>query len=118
MIIARKLLGTSTAKVTCTKRNATIAVMAGAFRDVQPKQVPDASTITRIVQQVGGSFGASVLAMILAGGLATNNATPAARAAAFGTAFWWAIGFTVLALLPALLLPGRMRARNKITNRA
>jgi len=97
---------------------ATIAVMAGAFRDVQPKQVPDASTITRIVQQVGGSFGASVLAMILAGGLATNNATPAARADAFGTAFWWAIGFTVLALLPALLLPGRMRARNQITNRA
>jgi len=90
---------------------ATIAVMAGAFRDVQPKQVPDASTITRIVQQVGGSFGASVLAMILAGGLAANNATPAARASAFGTAFWWAVGFTVLALLPALLLPGKMKAR-------
>ena len=87
----------------------TIAVMAGAFRDVKPEAVPDASTITRIVQQVGGSFGASVLAMILAGGLAANEATEAGRAAAFSTAFWWAIGFTVLALVPALLLPKRAK---------
>ncbi len=44
----------------------TIAVMAGAFQGVPPAEVPDASTTTRIVQQVGGSFGATVLAVILA----------------------------------------------------
>ena len=83
----------------------TIAVMAGAFREVQPKEVPDASTITRIVQQIGGSFGTTVLAVILAQGLQAHDVTAAARASAFGTAFSWAIGFTVVALLPASFLP-------------
>jgi len=40
----------------------TIAVMAGAFQGVPREDVPDASSTTRIVQQVGGSFGAAVLA--------------------------------------------------------
>jgi EmrB/QacA subfamily drug resistance transporter len=84
----------------------TIAVMAGAFRDVPPDEIPDASSTTRIVQQVGGSFGAAVLAVILASALLSHPAvTAAARGLAFNTAFWWAIGLTALALLPALLLP-------------
>src|SRR5579875_517072 len=85
---------------------ATIAVMAGAFRDVPRAGVPDASSTIRIVQQVGGSFGSSVLAMILAHEVVAHAAvTPAARGLAFGTAFWWSAGFTGLALLPAFLLP-------------
>ena len=84
----------------------TIAVMAGAFQDVAQAEVPDASSTTRIVQQVGGSFGTSVLAVILAHQLLSHAAvTAAARGHAFNTAFWWAIGFGLLALIPALLLP-------------
>ena len=89
---------------------ATIAVMAGAFQDVQPGDVPDASTTTRIVQQVGGSFGAAVLAVILAQGLLVHHASAAAKAVAFDSAFWWAIGFTAAALLPALLLPSAVKS--------
>jgi len=66
--------------------------MAGAFTGVPKTSVPDASTATRITQQVGGSFGTAVLAMILA-------------SHTYQTAFWWSIGFTGLAILPALLLP-------------
>jgi EmrB/QacA subfamily drug resistance transporter len=88
---------------------ATIAVMAGAFQGVQPNDVPDASTTTRIVQQVGGSFGAAVLAVVLASGLVGHEATAASRAIAFNDAFYWAIGFTLLALAPAFLLPGLIR---------
>jgi EmrB/QacA subfamily drug resistance transporter len=85
---------------------ATIAVMAGAFQGVPRDKVPDASSTIRIVQQLGGSFGAAVLAVILAHQLTAHAAvTAAARATAFDTAFWWSIGFTVLALLPAFLLP-------------
>jgi EmrB/QacA subfamily drug resistance transporter len=84
----------------------TIAVMAGAFQNIPRAEVPDASSTTRIVQQVGGSFGASVLAVILAQQLLSHTAgTAAARGHAFNTAFWWAIGFGLLALIPALLLP-------------
>jgi len=72
--------------------SANIAVMAGAFTGVPKASVPDASTATRIIQQIGGSFGTAVLAMILAGHT-------------YQAAFWWSIGFTGLAVLPALFLP-------------
>ena len=71
--------------------SANIAVMAGAFTGVPKASVPDASTATRIMQQVGGSAGTAVLAMILVGHTCQ-------------VAFWWSIGFTGLAVLPALLL--------------
>jgi hypothetical protein len=68
----------------------------------------------RIVQQVGGSFGAAVLAVILASQLASHSILAAAfRVAAFDTSFWWAIGFTVLALAPAVLLPTRLGRHRK-----
>ena len=93
--------------------SATIAVMAGAFHDLRADEVPDASSTTRIVQQVGGSFGTAVLAVIIAHQLLIHHAlTAAARGHAFDTAFWWAIGFSLLALLPALLLPHVRREPN------
>jgi EmrB/QacA subfamily drug resistance transporter len=86
----------------------TIAVMAGAFRDMSPGDVPDASSTTRIVQQLGGSFGTAVLILILTRTLVSHHAvTAAARDLAFNTAFWWAIALTVLTLLPALLIPAK-----------
>jgi hypothetical protein len=72
--------------------------------------VPHASSVTRILQYLGGSFGAAVLvAVILDGELAA--AGPAGVAAAFGHTFWWCTGFTALALLPALLMSGRAEGR-------
>jgi EmrB/QacA subfamily drug resistance transporter len=76
--------------------SANIALMVGAFTGLPKAKVPDATTGTRIMQQVGGSFGTAVLAMILSGG-------------SYHAAFWWSVGFTALALVPALLLPGRRR---------
>jgi hypothetical protein len=60
--------------------------------------IPDSSTITRVLLQVGGSFGTAVLAVILvtAGGTTAN---------AFHVAFGWAVGLTALALIPALFMP-------------
>jgi MFS family permease len=91
---------------------ATIAVMAGAYEGLRPDEVPDASSATRIMQQVGGAFGASVLAVILQR-LATAHAAAgqAGLASAFGGAFWWCLGFTAVSLAPALLLSGRLRRR-------
>lgn len=71
-------------------------------------EVADASGTTRIVQLVGGSFGAAVLAAILTRQLTSLDAVGAAsRGAAFDIAFWWAIGLGVPAVLPALLLPNK-----------
>jgi EmrB/QacA subfamily drug resistance transporter len=90
---------------------ATIAVMAGAFQGLSREQVPHASSATRILQFVGGSFGAAVLvAAILDRQAAAHAAAGAAGlATAYAHTFWWCVGFTALALVPALLLSSGTR---------
>ena len=88
---------------------ATVSVMAAAFQGLQPGQIPHASSATRIMQQVGGSFGTAVLAVILQWQLSGHDSDTAGRAAAFGNTFWWALGFAAVSLAPAMLLPRRAR---------
>src|SRR5580658_3128688 len=91
---------------------ATIALMAGAFQGLAKTDLPHASSATRIMQQVGGAFGAAVLIVILTSQATLHAAAgPAGLAAAFGRTFWWCIGFTIAAILPALLMPGRPARR-------
>ena len=85
---------------------ANMAVMVGAYRDLSPEQIPHASTTTRIAQQIGASFGTAVLAVVLARQLAAHSAAGQA-ATAYGHTFLWALGFTLLSLVPALALPRR-----------
>jgi EmrB/QacA subfamily drug resistance transporter len=80
---------------------ATIAVMAAAYQGLDPADIPHASSATRIMQQVGGSFGAAVLAVVLTRQFAGRTSA----AAAFDRAFWWSLAFTALAVVPAFLLP-------------
>jgi len=90
---------------------ATIAVMAGAFQGLSREDVPHASSATRILQFVGGSFGSAVLVALILDRQVTAHAAAGAAglATAFGHTFWWCTGFTALALVPALLLSGRAR---------
>lgn len=82
---------------------ATIAVMASAFTGLAPDRVPHASSATRILQQVGGSFGSAVLIVILELRL-TGHGTVTGLATAFDRTFWWAIACTLIGAVPALLL--------------
>jgi hypothetical protein len=54
-----------------------LAVMVGAFRDLEPAQIPDASSTTRIMQQLGGAFGAATLAVVLQSQLTGATASTA-----------------------------------------
>lgn len=81
----------------------TIPLMALGFRGLDRHQIPDASILTRVAQQVGGSFGTAVLATILAAAATTTGAV--ALAGAYQQAFWWATGFTAVGTLIALTLP-------------
>jgi len=83
-----------------------MAVMLGSYTDLGPAQIPHASSATRIMQQLGGSFGTAVLAVILQRQLASHSG-PAGASAAFQHTFWWALGFTLISIVPALLIPGR-----------
>ena len=79
-----------------------MAVLFGAYEGLSPAEIPHASTTTRILQQVGGSFGTAIFAVVLQRGLATHAATPAV---AFDHAFACAIALTLPALVAAFFVP-------------
>ena len=79
-----------------------IPVVTVAYVGLRKDQMPQASAITRIVQQLGGAFGVALVAVILTA--ATTQANPGAG---FDAAFWWTIGMTIAAAVTALLLPAQ-----------
>jgi hypothetical protein len=64
-----------------------------------------------VVQRVGGSLGTAVLAVVLERQLAEAGNRPAAVANGFGHTYWWAMGFTAIAMVPALVLARAQRSR-------
>lgn len=85
---------------------AVVPLTGAAFFGLGHRDIPDASIISRVAQQVGGSVGTAVLAVILQH--TTGGArTPSAVADGFDDAFWWSVAFTTVAVPLCLLLPGR-----------
>jgi EmrB/QacA subfamily drug resistance transporter len=82
-----------------------IPLMTVAFLGLDREQMPHASIVTRIAQQVGGSAGTALLAVVLA----TSAAGSGSLTKAFDTAFWWTVGFTGIAVALSFVLPGRPR---------
>jgi EmrB/QacA subfamily drug resistance transporter len=82
-----------------------IPTMMAAFIDLDRTSMPHASMITRVFQQVGGSFGTAIVAIVLQGAIV--GTTPHAVATGFDTAFWWTVGFAGVAMLASLALPTR-----------
>ncbi|MEW2084830.1 MDR family MFS transporter [Streptomyces sp. NPDC005283] len=85
---------------------AMIALSGAAYVGLEHKEIPDASIITRVAQQIGGSVGIAVLAVILQH-TAGDAHTPGALADGFDDAFWWSVAFTAVAVPLCRLLPGR-----------
>lgn len=94
-----------------------IPVMSIAYLGLERNEVPHASTITRLAQQLGGAFGTAVLAVILEAA-ASGGSTAADFAHAFDVAFWWAVGFTVVAIAICFALPSRPTAPTAVPARA
>jgi len=84
----------------------TMPVMVAGYIGLDKQQIPHSSVLTRTAQQLGGSFGTAVLAVILEAAVAAHPTTPAD---AFHVAFWWSAGFSALAVLLSLSLPGAQR---------
>jgi EmrB/QacA subfamily drug resistance transporter len=93
----------------------TMPVMVAGYIGLDKKQIPHSSVLTRTSQQIGGSFGTAVLAVILAGAIAAH---PATLADAFHVAFWWSVGFSGVAVLLSLWLPGAQRAPGPVGSAA
>jgi MFS family permease len=84
----------------------TMPVMVAGYVGLSKEQIPHSSVLSRTAQQIGGSFGTAVLAIILEQAVAAH---PVALANAFHVAFWWSAGFSAVAVLLALWLPGVQR---------
>ncbi|MFE1321801.1 DHA2 family efflux MFS transporter permease subunit [Kitasatospora phosalacinea] len=100
-----------------------VPTLVAAYHGLDRAQFPNATSIVNISQRVGGSIGTALLSLVLqrsyqqqagpdavvtevqAGTHAAEQLVPA-----FGSAFWWTLGFSALALLPALALPRRPAA--------
>jgi EmrB/QacA subfamily drug resistance transporter len=85
----------------------TMPVIVAGYIGLDKQQIPHSSVLTRTAQQIGGSFGTAVLAVILQGAIAAH---PGTLADAFHVAFWWSAGFSAVAVLLSLWLPGAHRA--------
>ena len=85
----------------------TMPVMVAGYIGLDKQQIPHSSVLTRTAQQIGGSFGTAVLAVILEAAIAAH---PATLADAFDVAFWWSVGFSAVAVVLSLWLPGVQRA--------
>ncbi|MBB5959725.1 EmrB/QacA subfamily drug resistance transporter [Saccharothrix tamanrassetensis] len=95
--------------------------MTIAYSSVSKEVVPNATSAFNVFQRVGASLGTAVLAVVLqnqvagllpAGTTTLQQVEPGGDvahglASAFGAPFWWALAFTVVALLPVFFLPGR-----------
>ena len=79
-----------------------IPLMAAGFIGLKPDDMPHASILSRITQQLGGSFGTALIAVVL-----DRAAARMPLIDAFDQAFWLTVGFTGLAVLLALTLPTR-----------
>lgn len=73
-----------------------MAPLMVAYADVDREQMPHATMMTRITQQVGASVGVAIVAVVLQASLAAGGT------GAFRVSFWWLVGITLLALVPAL----------------
>jgi MFS family permease len=88
----------------------TMPVMTAAYIGLDHAQVAHSSVLTRIAQQLGGSFGTAVLAVILEYALTIDGSGD--TLGAFHTAFGWATGFALLAMALCAWLPGRKQVQD------
>jgi EmrB/QacA subfamily drug resistance transporter len=87
-------------------------LFTAAYAGLDRSAIPRASTLFNILNRLGGSLGTAVLAVALQRRLAAaspGTGTGAHLASAYNLAFAWALVLSVLALVPAFLLPGRPR---------
>ena len=106
--------------------------MAAAYATLDNAAVPRATSSLNVLQRVGGSLGTALLAVMLQGqisdaipgaggslgGIRPAGATvppeaAAALAQAFANTFWWAIGLSLLALIPATVLAVTQRRERR-----
>ncbi|MBU7554765.1 multidrug efflux MFS transporter [Pediococcus ethanolidurans] len=82
----------------------TIPIMSDSYTGLKPQQIPEATSATRMFQNIGSAFGSAILATVMTHQMTGQTPTIAHLAGAYNTAFAWSIVITLIALIPAWLL--------------
>lgn len=92
----------------------TVSVLGAAYHGMAKGEIPHASSLSRILTQLGGAVGTALVAAVLQWQLTAHAGSgPAGTRTAYAHTFWWLVGSVVIALLPALLLPGGTATRDR-----
>ncbi|WP_371480184.1 MDR family MFS transporter [Kitasatospora sp. NBC_00315] len=99
-----------------------VPTLVAAYHGLEPSRIPHATSMVNIAQRVGGSLGTALLSVILQQGYRNrageHSSLDAVRSVptgvhdvvpAFDHAFLWALGFSLVGLVPALLLPRKKK---------
>jgi EmrB/QacA subfamily drug resistance transporter len=98
--------------------SAMMPAMAAAYATLESSAVPRATSALNVLQRIGGSIGTALLAVVLQGQIADRGRAPAQLADAFAATFWWAVGMSVLALVPATILALTQRRDRRLATDA
>ena len=103
-------------------------IMAAAYFDLNPAQIPRASTTLNIMRQIGGSVAVAAFAVVLQRQIIERTSVPGHSssaglsldstvklppeianrvAAAFAHTFWWAVITILIAFIPTMFLPNK-----------
>jgi EmrB/QacA subfamily drug resistance transporter len=86
-----------------------VPAMTAAYRAVPPERISDGTVQLNVLNRLGGSVGTAVFTVVLQHGL---NGHTVSVPGSFGAAFRWALGATVLAAAPAVVL-ARIESRTR-----
>jgi EmrB/QacA subfamily drug resistance transporter len=78
--------------------------MTAAFASMRPEQISDATPQINVLMRLGGAIGTAVLAVVLQRAAAANAHTAVGLAHAYDRAYLWALGISILSLIPCLML--------------
>ncbi|QBO36170.1 DHA2 family efflux MFS transporter permease subunit [Periweissella cryptocerci] len=88
------------------------ALMADAFVGIPKADSASASMGTRMLQQVGGGFGAALLSTVVAGYISTHHVTQATQlAGAYQQGFLWSTILVLIILIPAFMLTNKIKLK-------
>ena len=84
-----------------------IPTMAAAYQQLPHTAIPQATSTVNVIQRIGASLGTAVIAVILQKQISHGPG----GAHAYSNTFWWTVGFALLLLPCASLLPARKRVQ-------
>ncbi len=91
-----------------TRSGITIPVMSDAYTGLNPKLIPQATVVTRMAQNIGGSIATAVLAGVIQSIIGNNVAATSTMPGSYQTAFTWTSIGTLLGVIPAVFLSNRL----------